>query len=142
MSDGLKAIKYAEENLLVHEVYKDAKIARERLDDTLTELGKSRDKKRDLEIRLHEAEMEVASNEYGKHPDMAQTRMDKHLKVAIAQDDTCRELREQLSRTTGDIEGLEFDKTIAEVDIKIAVSRMTELGGYLQYLAEVKRAAT
>lgn len=142
MPDALKALKYAEDTLLVHEVYADAKIARERLDDTLTELGKERDKKRDLEFRLHDAEMEVASQEYGKHPDMAQTRMDKHLKVAITQDDTCRELREQLSRTTGDIEGLEYDKTIAEVDIKIAVSRMGELGGYLNYLAEIKRAAS
>lgn len=141
MSEALKALKYAEENLGVHKVYDDAHAGRLRLDDILTDLGKARDRKRDLEFRLHDTEMEIASAEYGKHPDMAQTRMDKHLKQALSKDDSWRELREQLSKITGDIEGLEYDRAVAEVDIKIAISRMSELGGYLVYLAEIKRAA-
>lgn len=141
VSDALKGLMYAEDTLGVHKVYEDALAKRNDLDGCLTLLSDARDKKRDLEFRLHDAEMEVASQEYGKHPDMAQTRMDKHLKVAITQDDTCRELREQLHRATGDIEGLEYDRSVVEVDIKIAVSRMSELGGYLNYLAEIKRAA-
>lgn len=142
MSDGLKALKYAEEQIGVHKVYEDAKQARVALDGCLTDLGKARDQKRDLEFRLHDREMEVAADEYGKHPDMAQTRMDKHLKRALAQDDDWRELREQLSKVTGDIEGLEFDRSVFEADIRIAVSRLQELGGYFQYLAAIKQAET
>jgi hypothetical protein len=41
---------------------------------------------------------------------------------------------------TGDVEGLEFDKAIHEADIKIAVARMQELGGYFAYLAAVKES--
>lgn len=142
MSDGLKALRYAEEQIGVHKVYEDAKTARTALDGCLTDLGKARDQKRDLEFRLHDREMEVAADEYGKHPDMAQVRMDKHLKRALSQDDDWRELREQLSKVSGDIEGLEFDRSVFEADIRIAVSRLQELGGYFQYLAAIKQAET
>lgn len=136
-----KALTYAEQTLGVHFVYDKALATRDKLDAVLGELGLARDRKRDLEFRLNDREMMVTSDEYGRHADMAQGRMDKHVKVALSQDDEWRELREQLSKTLGDIEGLEFDKSMHEVDIKISISRMGELGGYLTYLAEVKRAA-
>lgn len=137
----MKGLKYAEDTLGVHKVHADALAARNTLDQILTDLSTARDRKRDLEYRLSDTEMEIAAEEYGKHPDMAQTRMDKHLKQAYFQNDSWRELREQISGVTGEIEGLEYDRAVAEVDIKIAVSRMTELGGYFHYLVQLKRAA-
>lgn len=136
-----KALAYAEDTLGVHRVYDDAAGFRIKLDEILTELSAARDKKRDLEFRLSDQEQLIAADEWGKHPDMAQTRMDKHLKSAFWKSDDWRTLREQLSSVTGEVEGLEYDKSIMETDIKIAVARMTELGGYLQFLAAVKIAS-
>ena len=139
---AVKALKYAEDQLGVNQVYADALKSRMNLVSTLALLASARDRKRDLDFRLHDTEMMVAADEYGKHPDMAQTRMDKHLKQALSNTDDWRELREQLSSVTGEIETLEYERVNIEADIKIAVSRMNELGGYFQYLAEIKRAAS
>jgi hypothetical protein len=141
-SSGKKAINYAEYDLGVHRVYGEARAARAALDKTLTELSEARDKKRDLELRLQDQEMEIIADERGKHPDMSAAAMEKHLKVAYNQSDTVREFREQVMSVVNDIEGLEYDRTIHEVDIRIATSRLQELGGYFHYLAAIKEAAT
>lgn len=141
MSKPSDALKYAEEQLLVHEVYQGALAARASLDETLTELSKKRDVLRDKEFLLSDREMEVAADERGRHPDMSATAMEKHLKIALNNDDATRELREQIAHVRSDIEGLEYDRSMSEHDIKIACARMTELGGYLQYLAVIKDVA-
>lgn len=135
------AIKYAEGTLGVHSTYEAAQAARNKLDEILTELGDARDTLRDHEFRLTDREMEVASDERGRHPEMSATAMEKHLKIALQNDDAVRELREQVARIRSDIEGLDYDREVAEHDIKIQVARMNELGGYLHYLAVVKDVA-
>ncbi len=139
-SPALKALKYAEDQLGVNTVYTDCLTSREQLDTTLTELSEARDHKRDLESRIIDVEMDVAASERGSHPEMSQAAMDKHMKVALHNNDDWRELREQLVLAVGTVDGLECDKTMHETDIRIAVSRMQELGGYLQYLAAVKQS--
>lgn len=141
MSKPSDALKYAEETLGVHSAHEAALAARNQLDQVLTELGEKRDQLRDKEWALTDREMEVAADERGKHPDMSATGMEKHLKIALQNDDTTRELREQLAHVRSDIEGLEYDRSIAEHDIKIACARMAELAGYFQYLAIVKDVA-
>lgn len=141
-SPGAKALEYAEGTLKVHRVYHEALQKRNELDEILGELSELRDTKRDLDARLTDAEMEVAADEWSKHPDMSAARMEKHVKVAYSQNDDVRQLREQLIKVTGDIEGREYDRAVVEVDIKIAVARLQELGGYLNYLAAIKQAET
>lgn len=135
-----KALVYAEDNLGVHTVLQTAEQARAALDNVYTELSKAGDSKRDLHDRITDLEWLIASEERGKHPDMSAAAMEKHLKVAYSKNDDHRELRDQLRKATGDVEGLEYDARILEYDIKIAVARMTELGGYLNYLAAVKNS--
>lgn len=139
-SAGLKALRYAEDQLGVHAIYKSAQGARTKLDDLLTELSELRDKRRDIQSRLSDKEMEVSADEWGKHPDMSAARMEKHVKVAYSNDGEIRGYREELIKMSNDIEGLEFDKEILEKDIQIAVARMQELGGYLNYLAAIKQS--
>jgi hypothetical protein len=139
-SAAVKALRYAENSLKVHEVYTQALVSRDNLDKTLTDLSEVKDKKRDIEIRLQDVELEVASEERGKHPDMSQAQMDKHLKMKLHDNTDARGYREQLVKIVSDLDGLEFDKTMHETDIKIAVSRMQELAGYLQYLAAIKQS--
>lgn len=140
-SPGRKGLDYAENVLGVNRVYDEALEFRKELDSILTDLAAMRDKRRETESMLNDREQMVAADEWGKHPDMAVTRMEKHLKSALSNDDETRELREQLAKVVSDIEGLEFDRQIKETDIKIAVSRLQELGGYLNYLAAIKQAA-
>lgn len=140
LSPGAKALAYAEDTLGVHEVYKHAREAHERLDDALTILANSKDKRRALEVKLQDVEMEVAADERSKHADMSAAAMEKHLKIVLNADVQVRDLRRQILDLTNTIEGLEYDRSIEEAAIRIAVARLTELGGYLNYLAAVKQA--
>lgn len=137
-----KALGYAENVLGVHSVYTGAVEARDKLDVLTSELSTLHDRKRMLTDRMTDREMEIASDERGKHPDMSQASMDKHMKVAVNSDPAVRALRDELRSVNDDIDGLEYDVRMVEHDIKIAVARMTELGGYLNYLAAVKQATT
>lgn len=139
-SAGLKALRYAENQLGVNKVHEGALRSRNNLDQVLTELGELRDKKRALQASLQDKEMLLSADEWSKHPDMSAARMDKHIRTVYSDDDEIREMRETLAKVSGDIEGLEFDRDIHETDIRIACARLHELGGYLQYLAAIKQA--
>lgn len=138
-SAGLKALRYAEEQLEVNKVYEGVLESRNKLDSVLTELGDLRDKKRAIQAALQDKEMLLSADEWSTHPDMSAARMEKHIKVVYSNDDEIREMREGLAKVSGDIEGLEFDRDIHETDIRIAVARLHELGGYLSYLAAIKQ---
>ena len=136
-SPGAKALAYAE-SLGVHAVYEKLIADREKLDALLTEVADLRDKRRLFEVTLEDREMEILSDERGKHPDMSQAGMDRHLKVANWSDEVHRAGRGHLAEVVSELDGLQFDRDIIEADIKIGVARLTELGGYLQYLAAIK----
>lgn len=135
------ALKYAEDELGVHECYEKAVRARNDLDQCLTLISEKRDIKRDLEVRIADKEMEVAEDERSKHPDMSVTGMEKHLKIAYSNDGDIRTMKDELNKAISEIEGLEYDKIIHEADIRINTARMKELGGYFHYLAIVKDVA-
>ena len=141
-SPGRKAMAYAEEVLGVHSEYEKAVTARNSLDACLTSLSEARDKRRTLEAKVADREMDISADERGHHPDMSAAAMERHLKVAFAKDEQLSILRTELLGVNGDIDGLECDKTMHEIDIKIAVARLGELGGYFHYLAAVKEAQT
>lgn len=140
MSSGLKALEYAEQQLGVHEVHVEAQVLGETLKVILQSLVNMRSKKRNLEDQVTEQEMVIASEEWGKHPDMSAARMESHLKVAKQKDPILRELREQLRGLAFDMDTAESERTACEADMRTAVGRLHELGGYFQYLAAVKMA--
>lgn len=141
MSKPSDAIKYAEETLGIHEVFEETVEAKNKLDKILTEISEKRDQLRDKEFLLADKEMEIASDERGKHADMSATAMEKHLKIAYSNDGAVRGFREEIARLKSDIEGLEYDRSIEEHTIKIGCARMTQLGGYFQYLSVIKALA-
>lgn len=136
-----KALSYAEDTLGVHTVFEETVTEKEQLDKLLTDLATKRDSRRDIELKMTDREMEVTIEERSNHPDMAVTRWDKHIKERFRDDDDLRALREQKFAVDSEIEGLEFDRQVTETTIKIGIARMTELGGYLNYLAAVKQAS-
>lgn len=141
MAGKVNPVTYAEETLGVHRVYEEVVAKRNELDDILGELSDKRDKRRVIEQGISDREMDIVSDERGKHPDMSEAGMTRHLKTVFAKDPLIAPLRQQLLELNNDIDGLEFDKAMAEYDIKIGLARMNELGGYLQYLAVAKLAA-
>lgn len=141
-SPSAKALAYAEDKLGVNSTYETVLEKRNELDAALSELSSKRDEKRALEARLSDVETEVSIQERVKHTDMSEARMTQHLKQTLFLTPEVRELKSKLLALHGDIEGIEYDVRILEFDIKIGVSRLQELGGYLQYLASVKEANT
>lgn len=141
-SPALKALEYAENKLGVNLVYEDALKNRDQLDALMTELGDARDKKRIVEAKIQDREFEIMSDERSAHPEMSAAAMDKHLKLAYHSDPSLLLLRTEHVAAINDLDGLELDRSVLEIDIRIAVSRLTELGGYFQYLAVIKAQAT
>ncbi len=138
-SKGLKALQYAENTLGVNSTYENLLGFRKKLDDALTELATLRDQKRDAEQAASDRELELVSEEHGRHPEMSVAAMERHLKLELPKDDELRDRRVGVSTTVSMIEGVEFDIRVIETDIRIAVARLTELGGYLNYLAAIKQ---
>lgn len=135
-----KALDYVE-SLGLHTVYSEAVNARNVLDEVLTALGEARDKRRALESAKHDREMELLQIEGGVHPDLSIAAMDRHLKITYYNDSALITIRSDLLSLANEIDGLELDQRMAETDIKIAVARLNELGGYLQFAAALKEAS-
>jgi hypothetical protein len=137
-SPARKALDYAEGELGVNAVHEAAQKARDNLDGLVTDLSTKRDLRREKIEKLSDVEMMIAEDERAKHSDMSQAQMDKHIKMVNAKSKPFIELRREIRQLTNEIEGLEYDESIYKVDIQIAVARMTELGGYLNYLGAAR----
>lgn len=134
-----KSLNYAE-TLGLNSVYDHAQERHKHLIVLQDRLAKARAEKRDLEAAKVNKEMEVAEEEYSKHTDMSATAMKEHLKAVFHKNDDLRNVRENLLEEQYVIDQLEFEIEQINIDIKIAVSRLNELGGYFQFMAVVKQA--
>lgn len=108
------------------------------MDEAMTEVAKQKDLRRTLDDAIATRELEIYSDERGKHADLSQAALERHLKVETHRDPQLVELRSKLSACISSIEGFEYDIRAFETDVRIAVARMNELGGYFNYLAAIK----
>lgn len=106
----------------------------------MTRASEFRDQKRSLEQLIEDREIEIAIEYHGLHPDSSVAATERSLKLKIPKDSRIRDLRAMLSEVIGSLEGVEYDIKMSEHDIRIGVARLTELGGYLNYLAVIKQA--
>lgn len=135
-----KSLAYAE-GLGLNSVYEESVAKSRALEAKNTELAALRSEKRRLEAFRADIEMEVAEDERGKHPDMSQAQMDKHLRIKYSNNSDIRETRDELSSLAGEIDFVEFQIEQLHTDIKIAVARLHELGGYFQFMAVIKQSS-
>lgn len=131
----------AEASLGIQAVYDAALASRTGLDQTLTLMAEAKDKKRAIEGELADHETLVIQGVWAANPELAQTRLDKLVKVEINQAPNLRELRQKLNAAISEIEGLEYDKQMHETDIRISTARMTELNGYLVFISALMAKA-
>lgn len=136
-----KALTYAEENLGVHKVYEEVLADLEALDVLLADLDKAQDRRREVDDEYADREIELISEMRGVHPNMSDTRFKSEFKGWERTDKVLTKLRVELNSVHGDIQGLEFDRSLLVLRIKAKSSRLEELGGYLNYLAAVKTQA-
>lgn len=141
MSDALKALQYAEDQLGVNQVYEMACGHLEDLDVSTSDLDKALDRKRELEEKYADAEVDLINEKRGLHPDISDTKFRQELKVWEREDDALNQLRIDLNSVKSEIQGLEFDLSIIKARIQVGSARLVELGGYLNYLTAVKNQA-
>lgn len=139
-SAARKALDYAEEELGVHAVYEQAKADLKLLNEQRVEMANLRHNKAACEAEISYRELEIRSDELAKHSEMSVAAMERHLKDKFHGDPSLASLRADLAAFNQDI-GMKqtIIDTLAD-SLKISTARMTELGGYLQYLAVIKTA--
>lgn len=140
MSD--KGLKYAEETLGVHGVYYESRQVWANLNTSLNELTALRNERSDIQEKLADRRADLVAEERGKHPDMAVTRFEEHVKMQDRRDDEMRALRMSLSKLNGDIVAHENIVEGLKAGMRVLSGRMNELGGLLTFLASLKDAET
>ncbi len=138
---GNKALEYAEKDLGVHTVHEEAHQLTNEAATLRQKIATLRRQKVDVEALYHDAEFNFISDLRGANQHMSQTAFDKHAKIEVHRDASLRTMRGSLANDAEQIERAEADLSTLKLRIEIAVARMHELGGYLNYLSAVKNAA-
>lgn len=133
-----KALTYAEEYLEVHKIFEEANAAQEASIKAHANLNKARVWRRDTTEAIADREVAVWSELRKQNPEMSATALDVKVKFERRVDTSLKEMRHQLSVQQAHEDTSEAEVRHAENRIKIATARMTELGGYLNYLATIK----
>jgi hypothetical protein len=137
---GHPAIDYAQIQLGVHTVFDEANTLDALLNDHLTALDKAQDERRNLDLAIEDREMDLLIEERGKHADMSEAAMDRHLRMVRHGDADLKKLKLQRNAKAGECSGIELDIEYTKSRLRTMTARMTELGGYFQYLAACKLA--
>jgi len=137
-----KALRYAEDQLGVHTVWEKAQSQLVELNGLYTDLDKSQDQRRELVEQIADREGELLSDERGRHADMSAAAFDQHFKGVKRTDTALQGFRSKLMEVQGIISGLEYDVDFLKQSLRLSEGRLTELGGYFNYLAAVKQDDT
>lgn len=136
-SPEAKALAYVE-GLGLNSVYEGVLATRQELDRKQLELHGIRAERRRLEALRQDLEMEVAERVRSSDPSMSAASFDRQLKIELSNSAEVRETKDMLIELANNHDLLEWEVSILETDVKIAVARLHELGGYFQFMAVLK----
>ena len=142
MTTGRQALEYAERHLGVHKVYEEAQVHAAKLAELRGQLATQRAEKATAEDEYQTAEYAFITDQRTQLAEMSQTAFDKAIKAAVHNEPNLRALRGALAQRSANIDQTEARVAQVRVDVEISLARMTELGGYFEYLAAIKRAET
>jgi hypothetical protein len=137
---SLKAVRYAEEELGVHDIWKEARNDLTEYRTATESLAKALSARRSVEDQIQDAEGMLISDKRGKHPDMSEAAFSRQLSTWKRQDQVLSGLRDKLADSHALVQGLQFEVDILKASVRLKSARLEELGGYLNYLAAVKQA--
>lgn len=138
----VSAVEYAEVTLGVHHAHETAQSALARMEAARTELLGMRATKRRIENAIADREADIAADTVAALGGQSQAAIERQVKLTIGTDPELRRLRQELLDQQDDIDGEETHAAMAKAQVEIETGRMTELGGYLQYLAVSKLVAS
>ena len=138
----MNPVEYAEQNLGVHEVYAEATALTKSLDELMTALDKAIDERRTYDEQISNYEMDLLIAERGQNADMSEAAFARHLKEVIHTDQTLKRVKQDRNAKAGEVSGLELDIEYHKYKIKVAVARMEQLNGLLQFYAAAKLSET
>lgn len=142
MTGGRAALDYAEREIGVHSVHDEARRLSLELDNHRKMLVTAKKDRLRTEEAMADREIELATDLRAEMPEASLAAFERQLKTVVHKDARMRGFRGMLFDANHNISHLEVEVSRTRVDIDIAVARMTELGGYFQYLAAVKQAET
>ena len=131
------ARKYAENELRVHEIFKEANKAHDEMVQHHLALAEMKAWRREITELILDSEAAVLQEVRDKHPEMSATAHDQKAKLERRKDPRLVDLRKNLAVAQGKEDDEEHAIKGCDNRIKIATARMTELGGYLPYLTMV-----
>lgn len=129
--------KYAENELGVHAVFKEANAAHDEMVAHHITLAEMKAWRREISEQILDQEAAVLLRVRNAHPELSATAHDQKAKLERRTDLELVNLRKNLAVAQGKEDTAEHDIKACDNRIKIATARMTELGGYLPYLTHV-----
>lgn len=134
-NSSAQAVGYATKQLGFQTVYDESVEAEGTLAQALEEVRLWADKKRNIAELILDRQADLATEERANKAELSATAFEAHMKIAIRQDRNLKELRADLASAAIRHEEAEHKAREAELVIRTRTARMTELGGYFQYLA-------
>lgn len=128
---------YAENELGVHEVYEEAQKANaELIDQNIALVGVKADRRRITE-EITDREVAIWREARDRNPELSATALDAKSKQERRTDPTMQHLRQALLEFQKREDDLEFKVKACQNRITIATARMTQLGGYFNFLVKI-----
>lgn len=143
MTTRNRAIRFAEDELGVHTVFRDSVELEEKLRNCIAERTEE-----EIIVRMREARIEGRIIEVREKvradsdSSISATAYESKVKDACASDEQLREYKEALSENKDRLTMLEGEIRGYELMHRSRIARMNELGGYLSYLAASRNAST
>lgn len=135
-------IKYAEQELGVHEVYDRAQAAQQRFAKFIVTLNETNNAIRHIHEMMDDREQEVVAEQRAANPDMSTTAFKEHMKEVVQQDETMRDFRKDLMEKQNSRDTAETSVEAAKYAMRVEAARLNELGGLLNFYAATKYATT
>ena len=131
------ARKYAEKELGVHAVFKEANDANLNMVDEQVKLSDMRALRRELTEDILDREARILHEVRNTHPELSATAHEQKARLERRTDQKLVDLRRFLQVAQKNEDNIEHAIKFLQNRINIATARMIELGGYLPYLTKV-----
>lgn len=135
-----RAIQYAEDVLGVHLVYDSAVSLSEELSMLLESKSNANQSVRQFRVRLEQREYEIALEVQKDLANSSQAAIDREIKNRLFGDEAWTQCKKKLTMYQEILDGTEGEARAVELKLRVETARISELGGYLNYLASCKNA--
>jgi len=137
-----KAIAYAEDQLGVHRTWANCEAITVALADLYDQQAGFEAESRNLNHQIDALKDGLLVRESAVFPEMAPTAFERHMRLVIAKDENLTAVKRTLLECMARRDVVAGQIRAQENNHKGSVARLNELGGYFNYLAQVRMAAT